>query len=792
MVSSSPASGLEFRHIGGSIQPVAENFDSLKAVLELDEALFAVTGLDIISLRANPKFLEYLDTDKNGKIRTDELKEAIAFMLDALKDGTGVDEESAVLDLNWLDKESATGLEIYRSAKQVLHNIGKEAEEKISLDDLKDQKQINSCVTQNGDGIVTSDSAAPELVRTIDLAVKFTGGSADVSGGTGINGKQLDDFVAAAKTLIFWHKEADGNTALLPFGERTHEIYGCFSQIKTVVDDYFLSSETLAFLDTDPERLAKKDSIADVRTPADVMQMLRKIAIASPSPDGKLDLGGAINPLWADRIGRFAALPEVGEYLDDRKLSAESWRKFSARIAPAADWYERRPALPALFDTTRQELEDAVSDEHVDAVKEMIAKDIEAGTALAGIEKLHKLILFQCNMLDFLKNFLNLGALFEPGIHSLLQTGRLIMDGRHFSLAVPVSNLAEHKSIVLGSNICVAYVEVSRGLPAALKKQLLAVAITSGNMRNLFPGKRGVFFDAAGDVYDAKITDFLRQPVSVSEALKSPFLRLGEFLGKQADKMMTAKSNEAQQDLGKAITSGKLPQQETKQNQGVSGSMLLMGGGIGLAAIGSSVAFIVKSLQNISIMNIIAVLIGIVVVFGGPIVVISLIKLYRRDLGRFLEASGCALNFPMRLSWKLGNFFTMAPKRPNSSYLSPELKARTEKRKYIFRTILLIILLLLLAGTLVARRICRESCEKAAERKVCPLKKSCTAPKPAVKADVKPAVKADAKPAVKADAKPAVKADAKPAVKADAKPAVKADAKDKITGTRSAPSRAGN
>ena len=95
---------------------------------------------------------------------------------------------------------------------------------------------------------------------------------------------------------------------------------------------------------------------------------------------------------------------------------------------------------------------------------------------------------------------------------------------------------------------------------------------------DLFPGKRGVFFDAAGDVYDAKITDFLRQPVSVSEALKSPFLRLGEFLGKQADKMMTAKSNEAQQDLGKAITSGKLPPQDAKQNQGVNGSMLLMGG----------------------------------------------------------------------------------------------------------------------------------------------------------------------------------------------------------------------
>ena len=760
MSSTSPASGLTFRRIGGSIQPVAENFDDLKAVLELDEALFAVTGLDIISLRADPKFLEYLDTDKNGKIRTDELKAAIAFLLDVLKDGTGVNERSSFLELSRLNTDSATGLEISRSARQVLHNLGKPSEGRISLDDVKDEKQIKSCVTHNGDGIVSAEFAMPGAAETIALAVKFSGGSIDISGTVGINGTQLADFVTAANALLAWYKEADADSALLPFGDRTQEVCSCFTQIKSVVDDFFLSSETLAFLDSDPERLAKKDSIADVRTPADVLAMLQKIAIATPSPEENLDMDGALNPLWAEKILRFAELPEVEPFLNGKKLSSASWREFSAKIAPAAGWFARRPEYPALFDTPRQALEDAVKDENVTAVEEMIASDIEAGTVLAGVEKLHKLILFQRDILDFLKNFLNLGALFEPGINSLLQTGRLIMDGRHFSLAVPVSNLPEHKSIVTGSNICVAYVETSRGLPGALKKQLLAVAITSGNMRNLFPGKRGVFFDAAGDVYDAKITDFLRQPVSVSEALKSPFLRMGEFLGKQADKMMTAKSNVALQNLSKAISSGKLPQQEAKSNQGVNGSMLLMGGGIGLAAIGSSVAFIVKSLQNISLLNIIAVLIGILVVFGGPIVVISLIKLYRRDLGRFLEASGCALNFPMRLSRKLGNFFTMAPARPNASHQDPELMP--PERKGTMRMILWIILLLLLIATLVARNVCLESRMKAdREKKICAARKTCpvpaTTPKPETRAiPAKPAAAPAAKPAAAPAAKPAV------------------------------------
>ena len=60
----------EFRFIGGAWQPIVENFEQLKAVLELDEAWFAITGIDITSLRADQKFLAYLDSDKNGKIRT--------------------------------------------------------------------------------------------------------------------------------------------------------------------------------------------------------------------------------------------------------------------------------------------------------------------------------------------------------------------------------------------------------------------------------------------------------------------------------------------------------------------------------------------------------------------------------------------------------------------------------------------------------------------------------------------------------------------------------------------------
>ncbi len=695
--SAKEAASQDFRLIGGAWQPVVADFEQLKAVLELDEAWFAITGIDTNSLRADQKFLEYLDSDKNAKIRTDEIKDAIKFMADVLKDGSGFDKESTELALDALNTDSPAGAELLSTAKQILSNLGKADASSISLADIANEKQIKNCVLCNGDGIITPDAVDENLAAIINLAIKQAGAETDCAGAAGINAARLDSFVGAVKALLAWYQEADNNPALLPFGENTRNIYNAFAQIKDAVDDYFLSSATLSFLTTDPDRLAKKDSTADVRTPAEVMELLKKLAIAAPSAEDTLDLNGAINPLWKDKVQKFAAFTEIGELLQENKLTRKVWLEISAKLVPAGEWFKRCPDAPALLAASKEELTKAIAEDSINALKDLIAKDLAAGSTLSKIDNLRKLLLFQANMKEFLRNSLNLGALFTSGTPSWLQAGMLVMDGRHFSLSVPVTNIAEHKRIVTTSNICVAYVEVSRGLPGALKKMQLAVAITSGNMRNLFPGKHGIFFDATGDVYNAKITDFIRQPVSIGEALMSPFFKLGEFLGKQADKMLASKSNAAQQDLSKNIAAGKLPPPAADPKGGMNGSMLLMGGGIGLAAIGSSVAFIVKSLQNVSIWNIIAILCGILLIFGGPMILTSLIKLYRRDLGRFLEASGCALNFPLRLSMELGNFFTNSPKRPLSSWEKGQIIAQGVIKKNRRKTTLILLILLVLA-----------------------------------------------------------------------------------------------
>ena len=136
--------------------------------------------------------------------------------------------------------------------------------------------------------------------------------------------------------------------------------------------------------------------------------------------------------------------------------------------------------------------------------------------------------------------------------------------------------------------------------------------------------------------------------------------------------------------------------------------MLLMGGGIGLAALGSSIAFIAKSLQNVSFGTVMAVLAGIIVIFGGPSVIIALIRIFNRNLSRFLESCGCAVNRPMRMNWRMGRIFTFVPKRPAGKITMVDpVDIFTPVKKHTARKIIWAIVIILagaVCGILLADR----------------------------------------------------------------------------------------
>jgi hypothetical protein len=230
-----------------------------------------------------------------------------------------------------------------------------------------------------------------------------------------------------------------------------------------------------------------------------------------------------------------------------------------------------------------------------------------------------------------------------------------------------VHDVAAHKKIAATSNVCVMYINATTGTAPATKSMTLAIAVTAGTMRRLFIGKSGVFYTPDGLIWDAVITDLIQQPVSLKEAILMPFYRIGDIIQKQAEKHFAAKTDALEADVTKSVDA-KLAGGEKKEG-GISMPMLIMGGGVGIAALGSSFAFMAKSLQGVSVWRILAVLLGIFIIICAPFVILSLLKLFRRSLTRFLEANGCALNREMRLTLALGRIFTYVPRLPKHQAL---------------------------------------------------------------------------------------------------------------------------
>ena len=693
---------MQFRKIGGSCQLVLAKAENLEQILQLDEAYWAVTAMPVEAAITDPEFLAFLDSDGNKRIRPAELKSAITWLTSLLRDYSGIDNGSDVLSLDALNPEHAEGPVLLSAAKLVLENLGAEDKTHLSLAQIRDKKSIIAAGNSNGDGIITPCSTQdPMLSACINDIITCCGSKQDLSGQPGIDAEILDAFIKNGSEHLKWLKTGRDEAAASPYGDRAVDFYSLYAVLREKINEFFFFCGGMV---DDDSRFGATTQTDPLNT--DAMQtFINKAPVAIPVQSALLSLNRWINPNWKDRLSDFFALArELNMIADPAVLTEPEWRAIEKSYADRSTWYAQK--TEDNFDSlTLEQLEQYLAEETVSRLRGMLTDDLSVAGEIAACEQLRKLILFQQHMLEFVNNFVTLDRLFDPNRLSMIQPGVLTMDGRHFTLASSVTNLAEHKKIVQRSDICVMYLELSTGTADKLRKMTLAVAITSGTMRNIFVGKHGVYLTADNTEWDAKIIDLVQQPVSFTEALQTPFYRFGEFVGKQADRFFSAKVQNMENDVTKTVTqaaNAKPPADPAKQQTpAVSGSMMLMGGGVGLAALGSSVAFIANSLKNVSLWNVVAVFAGIILIISGPIMLVSVIKLLNRCVSDFFAASGWAINPKMRLSRKMGRLFTYRPKFPQSIFLKGdivELFSRDFNRRPRTRFLVVLFLFLLLCG----------------------------------------------------------------------------------------------
>ncbi len=660
-------SQLIFKNYGKSYQLRIQDAQDLEKIQVLDEAHWAATSVPINSLNCDPAFTSYVDTDQNGRIRTDEIKDAQTWLFRFLANRSRLSVGTDVLDLNDIDTSHPEGQKLRAVAELILTNLNSPGAERISLAQVRDVQSIMASATNNGDGIIPPEATFDsDLAQFITSVIETVGSVLDASGKAGISQEQLKIFFHETEGYLAWKTKGeipkgDNTTEVMPWGTETPQAYELMTGLEEKIDQYFIQCAMIGF----DERAAAQMQLREKEleefdfTDKSLMEARIKDApLAAPDPKGILDLKGVINPLYAERL--FCLKEKVLKRAlrgPVKHLIPKQWDKVKNVFASYRAWLESKQGIK-VEKLDAEKLRTYLNGPYRKRVSELIAKDVAVADDLNQIHNVEKLILYQRWLMELANNFVNFSNLYSPQTRSLLEMGTLVIDGREITFTMKVQDRQTHKKIAEKSCMYLLYVEVTRRQDKDIKFEVVA-AVTSGTAGRLRIGKRGIFFTVDDREWDAEIVDIVENPISISESVRAPFRRFTSFIRKQIDKF--TKSRE-EKSFTAPTASGM-----TRD--------LLLGGGIAIAALGSSFAYATKALSQVEPAHILVALVGIAAVVLLPGMIVGFIKLRKKDMSVLLEASGWAVNVHMRLSATLGRLFTHVPNLPKD--------ARKERRDVI-------------------------------------------------------------------------------------------------------------
>jgi hypothetical protein len=195
---------MTFRNYGGAYQLRIESADDLRLALDLPEALWVATSAPVAGLACDPVFLNYLDSDRDGRIRTDELQEAIRWTFRMLSGPERLAEETDWLRLGDVNVSHEDGARVQAVAERI---VAEKADAVflagVTLAQVRERFRALEGAPNDGDGIVPPANAAdPAVARTIRTITDAAGSAQDASGQPGV-GEELARTRDVEKLILF-------------------------------------------------------------------------------------------------------------------------------------------------------------------------------------------------------------------------------------------------------------------------------------------------------------------------------------------------------------------------------------------------------------------------------------------------------------------------------------------------------------------------------------------------------------------------------------------------------------
>jgi len=664
----------QFFRAGGFDQVKLQTGADLMNLDQLDQKLWVALACPTTGIEFDPKTAALIDSDADGRIRAQELISAIRWAGSMLKDADDLVKGRDGVSLAAINDSIPEGRQILGSARVILRQLGKAEAAVITVADAAAASESFANTVFNGDGVIIPESADDTAVQqVIREAIAAVGSVMDRSGKPGIDVVKLEEFFAELTRFDAWVSASESEAAkILPIGPATAAAAAAMQAVKAKVDDYFGRCRLAAFEGRLSSLLNRTEEEYKVLLTKDLTVSAQEVSgfpVSRIVPGQPLSLVGGLNPAHATAMATFrsvAVLPLLGER---ESLTEEDWQTLQNRLAPYAAWLGAKAGV-RVETLGIARVREILRGPAKTAIAALIARDRELEAEASGVASVEKLVRFHRDLIVLATNFVNFRDLYDGGSPAIFQAGVLYLDQRSCNLCITVADPAKHAVMASLAGAYLAYIDCVR---KATGQKLTVVAIFSqGDDENLMVGRNGVFYDRKGLDYDATITKIVANPISLRQAFWQPYKRFVRWVEEQVAKRAAEADAAASQKLAAAATAvatkGAAPAAAAAPQKVDVGTVAALG--VAFGAIGgffAAVATLGKDLWAQGAFAMVGAILGIMLLISGPSLVMTYIKLRKRNLGPILDANGWAVNAKARINVPFGTRLTAIAELPPGS-----------------------------------------------------------------------------------------------------------------------------
>jgi hypothetical protein len=440
-----------------------------------------------------------------------------------------------------------------------------------------------------------------------------------------------------------------------PFGDQTDAVEAAYNALDAKVKDYFMrgklaqfATESTASLDV---QVAQIQAIS-AENLTGKMDEIANYPIARVEGKETLDLKAAINPAWAAQFNVIRGI------LDPK-----------AKELTEADWAGIGSKLKAFRD--------------YQASITITEADIKLDDESAGVQLVDKLLHLTRDYYTLLKNYVTLQD-FYGRKKAIFQAGTLLIDQRACDLCVKVADAGAIAAQAPKSGMYLVTCACSSKVWN--ESYSIVAAMTVGDVDDIYVGKNCIFYDRKGRDFEARVTSIIDNPISIPQAMWSPYKKMGKMISDQITKFAAEKEagvmDEAAKGINEKSDAVKNTSAETAKETGKSVSTFDIAKYAGIfAAIGMALGMLASALVAIisgiakvfaglvwwkSCLLILAVICGIIILISGPSMFLAWLKLRQRNLAPVLNANGWAVNAMAKINIPFGATLSQAAKYPKT------------------------------------------------------------------------------------------------------------------------------